>query len=547
MQGTSRKLGVGKESDTDADSFPHPRSPLPNVDAASTSVLIVGAGPTGLVLAISLARRGVPVRIIDRNAEPSTTSRAVAVQARVLEFYQQMGLAAAVVDRGVRADALNLWVGGRRAARVPIGPVGADMTPFPFVLIFPQDAHERLLIERLATLGVHVERSTTLTALAQDEDCVHATLEHAGGRKTQCDARYVAGCDGAHSAVRQALAIGFPGATYSKYFYVADVEGSGPTTNGEVNVSIDEADFLIVFPMRGPGRTRLIGVARDDSGGDHGDVRFEDVSHIALRELGVSVAHVNWFSTYHVHHRVASRFRDRRAFLLGDAAHIHSPVGGQGMNTGISDAINLAWKLADVLQGRAAARLLDSYEPERIAFARRLVATTDRLFTLVTAEGRFAAFIRARLAPVIASIGSRIGAIRRFMFRTVSQIVIEYRASPLSEGGSGKVRAGDRLPWVRMDGSDNFAPLASLDWQAHLYGEPAQDPASACRELGIPLHRFPWSPGAATAGLHRGAFYLVRPDGYIGFADPGCDPAALRRYCAAWELAPAPLPTFARA
>jgi 2-polyprenyl-6-methoxyphenol hydroxylase-like FAD-dependent oxidoreductase len=523
------------------------RSPLPNVDATPTDVLIVGAGPTGLVLAIALARRGVPVRIIDRNAEPSTTSRAVAVQARVLEFYQQMGLAAAVVDRGVRADALNLWVGGRRAARVPIGPVGADMTPFPFVLIFPQDAHERLLIDHLETLGVRVERSTTLTGFAQDEHGVHATLEDPRGQKTQCDARYVAGCDGAHSAVRQALGIGFPGATYSKYFYVADVEGSGPTTNGEVNVSIDEADFLIVFPMRGPGRTRLIGVARDDGGADHGDVRFEDVSHIALRELGVTVSHVNWFSTYHVHHRVASRFRDRRAFLLGDAAHIHSPVGGQGMNTGISDAINLAWKLADVLQGRAAARLLDSYEPERIAFARRLVATTDRLFTLVTAEGRLAAFIRARLAPRIASIGSRIGAIRRFMFRTVSQIVIQYRASPLSEGGSGKLRAGDRLPWVRMHDGDNFAPLASLDWQVHVYGEPAHDPAPACSELGISFHRFPWTRAAEGAGLHRGALYLVRPDGYIGFADPGCDPAALRRYCAAWELVPTPLPTFARA
>ena len=506
---------------------------MPNAASEATEVLVVGAGPTGLVLAIALVRRGVRVRIIDRNAEPSSTSRAVAVQARVLELYQQFGLADEVV------------AGGTRAARVPIGPIGTGVTPFPFVLIYPQDEHERFLIDRLAALGVTVSRSTTLDSFTQDDRGIHATLTAADGSATFCDALYIAGCDGARSAVRQSLAVGFPGATYSKYFYVADVEGSGPTTDGEVHVSLDDADFLIVFPMRGPGRTRLIGVARGEGGRDHEGVRFEDVSHIALRELGVTVAKVNWFSTYHVHHRVASRFRERRAFLLGDAAHIHSPVGGQGMNTGISDAINLAWKLAAVVHGRADPRLLDSYEPERIAFARRLVATTDRLFTLATATGAVAAFIRTHIVPYVARFALRIGAVRRFMFRTVSQIVIDYRASPLSSGPGARrrpedripwVRAGDRLPWVHTSDSDNFAPLSSLDWQAHVYGDAAQDPSAACTERGIPLHRFPWSRDARGVGLLRGALYLVRPDGYVGLFDAGCDPATLRRYCDAWKI-----------
>jgi 2-polyprenyl-6-methoxyphenol hydroxylase-like FAD-dependent oxidoreductase len=509
---------------------------VPNVNAGAPEVLIVGAGPTGLVLAIWLTRLGVRVRIVDRNAEPSTTSRAVAVQARVLEMYAQLGLAAPVVAAGVRAEALNLWVGRRRAAHVPIGPIGEGLTPFPFVLIYPQDAHERLLIAELARLGVSIERSTTLAAMTQDDGAVHATLRTGDGREVSFDASYIAGCDGAHSGVRQALAIDFPGGTYSRYFYVADVQGSGPTTDHEVHVALDTADFLIVFPMKGDGRTRLIGVAPDRaSPGDH-DVRFQDVSHVALEQLGVTVSHVNWFSTYHVHHRVASRFRDRRAFLLGDAAHIHSPVGGQGMNTGISDAINLSWKLAAVLKGEGAAQLLDTYEPERIAFARRLVATTDRLFTLVTAQGKLAAFVRAKIVPRLAPIMLSVGAVRRFMFRTVSQIVIDYRHSPVSAGGAGGVHGGDRLPWIRTGEHDNFSPLTAISWQLHVYGTASSDVADTARALGIPLHVFPWSPDAASAGLARNALYLVRPDGYVGFAGMAADSAELRRYAEAWGL-----------
>ena len=510
---------------------------MPNASPPQTEVLIVGAGPTGLVLAIWLTRLGTRVRIIDRNAEPSTTSRAVAVQARVLEMYAQLQLAAPTIEHGVKAEALNLWVSGKCATRLPIAPIGRGMTPFPFVLIFPQDAHERMLIDHLAALGVQVERSTTLAALIQRDGGVEATLSHADGRRERCNAAYVAGCDGARSAVRQALGIEFPGETYSQYFYVADVQATGPTTNGEVHVSIDEADFLIVFPMKGAGRVRLIGVARDEGVNKQGDVGFDDVSHIVLEQLGVRVQRVNWFSTYHVHHRVAPRFRDRRAFLLGDAAHIHSPVGGQGMNTGISDAINLGWKLAAVVRGRAADRLLDSYEPERIAFAQRLVATTDRLFSFTTSRSRLAAFVRTLLVPRIAPLAVQLPAVRRLMFRTVSQIWINYRRSALSTGSAGRVRGGDRLPWV-PDGErgDNFAPLASLAWQVHAYGDTPDDPAPACRELGVPLHRFPWSAEAQHAGLLRGALYLVRPDGYIGLADAQGRVAALRRYVAAWKL-----------
>ncbi|MFL5562456.1 MAG: FAD-dependent monooxygenase [Gemmatimonadaceae bacterium] len=503
-------------------------------------MLIVGAGPTGLALAIWLTRLDVRVRIIDRAAEPSTTSRALAVQARVLEMYDQLGIASAVIARGFKGEALNLWIAGRRAAVVPLAPTGEGMTPFPFVLIFPQDEHERLLIAELSRLGVVVERSTTLTSLTQDESGVHAMLLQGDGSTERCDALYVAGCDGARSAVRRSIGIDFTGGTYSQYFYVADVQGTGPTTNGEVHVALDTADFLIVFPIKGPGRTRLIGVARDRGGADQRDVTFDEVSHVVLQQVGVTVSKVNWFSTYHVHHRVASRFRERRAFLLGDAAHIHSPVGGQGMNTGISDAINLSWKLAAVIQGRGSGQLLDSYEPERIAFAQRLVATTDRLFTLATAQGKLAAFVRTRIVPRVVPVLARVAAIRRFMFRTVSQLVIQYRSSPLSTGRAGRVHAGDRLPWVRGSAHDNFAALTALAWQLHVYGDPPPDAPATCAALGLTLHVFPWSPAAEAAGLARSALYLIRPDGYVGFADETADLAALRRYAARWQLAPSP-------
>jgi 2-polyprenyl-6-methoxyphenol hydroxylase-like FAD-dependent oxidoreductase len=494
-------------------------------------VLIIGAGPTGLVLALWLTRLGVKVRIVDKTAEPGTTSRAVAVQARTLEFYRQVGLAAAVVEAGVKVAAANLWVGGTNAARLPLGRIGEGLSRFPFALTYPQDAHERLLIDRLGASGVNVERRTELVRFEQHPSGVRAVLRRPDGTEEVCEAAYLAGCDGAHSTVREALATGFPGGTYTGLFYVADVDAAGPAANGEIHVDFEEADFLAVFPLKGAGRLRLVGPVRWEPDREHRELTFDDVGKRAVRNLKLTIGKVNWFSTYQVHHRVATRFCDGRAFLLGDAAHVHSPVGGQGMNTGIGDAVNLAWKLAAVLNGGARDSLLETYEPERIGFARRLVATTDRAFTLVTKQGALARWVRTRLVPRVAPLLFRPAAVRRFLFRTVSQIGVHYRNSPLSAGAAGAVRGGDRLPWVETGpGQDNFAPLASLTWQVHVYGEPRRDLADICAALQVPLHVFAWQPGMRRAGLLRGALYLVRPDGYVALADPHADPERLRHY-----------------
>ena len=510
-----------------------------------TDVLIIGAGPTGLVLALWLTKLGVNVRIIDRTAESGTTSRALAVQARTLELYRQLDLTDAVIAKGHHVPAVNLWVKGEAAARISFGSVGEGLTPYPFLHIFPQDQHERLLIERLQALGVTVERQTELLRFAEENERVIARLRGPDGRETDCAARYIAGCDGARSIVRETIGTGFPGGTYRQIFYVADVDAAGPAINGELHIDLDEADFLGVFPLAGPGKARLIGTVRDARADRADTLTFGDVSDRAITHLKVEVRRVNWFSTYHVHHRVTEHFRKGRTFLLGDAAHIHSPAGGQGMNTGIGDAINLAWKLAAVVAGRAPDHLLDSYEAERIGFARRLVATTDRVFSFATAEGKIAEIMRTRVAPVLIPRIASFDAVREFMFRTVSQIMLNYRGGPLSRGLAGQVGGGDRLPWVRIDGVDNFAPLSSIDWQVHVYGSASAELAAWCAAHRMALHVFGWRGEYEKAGLARDALYLLRPDSYVALADGSGAASALERYFSDHGIRLAPTPADA--
>jgi 2-polyprenyl-6-methoxyphenol hydroxylase-like FAD-dependent oxidoreductase len=495
-----------------------------------SDVLIVGAGPTGLALALWLTKLGANMRIIDKTAGPATTSRALAVHARTLELYRQLGLADIVVARGHKVPAVRLWLRGEPKARVSFEEVGAGLTRYPFLQIFPQDEHERLLIATLEGLGVSVERNTELLGYSDEGGRVIAQLRRPDGGEEHCEAAYIAGCDGVHSIVRETMGTGYPGGTYRHLFYVADVEASGPTVDGALHVDLEEADFLAVFPLAGKGRARLIGTVRDDRADQADTLKFDDVSGRVIENLKVHVERVNWFSTYHVHHRVTQHFRKGHAFLLGDAAHIHSPVGGQGMNTGIGDAINLAWKLKAVLTRGASDALLDTYETERIGFAQRLVNTTDRVFTLATAEGRIATLLRTRIAPVAIPTLAKFEAVRDFLFRTVSQITINYRHCSFNAGQAGDIRGGDRLPWVVAEGTDNYEPLAHMDWQVHVYGRAKPELAALCKEHDIPLHVFPWRSEYEEAGIIRDTLYLLRPDTYIGLVDRSCSAETLRRY-----------------
>lgn len=426
------------------------------------NVLIVGAGPTGLVLALWLIKQGVQVRIIDKNTGPGETSRAMVVHARTLELYRQLNLSDEIVAAGHKNPGINFWVQGKKQAHISFGDAGAKYTPYPFVLVFPQDQHEHILINHLRSFGVEVERHTELLSFEDKDSYIVARLRMPDSMEQNYEAAYIAGCDGARSTVRHQMQADFAGGTYKQIFYVADVQISGLESAQDVNVALEKGDLVMLFSYGEKGLCRLIGTVRGERADHSESLTFEDISHQAINSLGFQVQKVNWFSTYHIHHRVTDHFRNGRAFLLGDAAHVHSPVGGQGMNTGIADAINLAWKLAAVLKGQASENLLDSYEVERLAFARRLVNTTDRLFGLMMTEGRLGDFIKTRIAPFIMSVIYSIPLIREFMFRTVSQTTINYQKSPLSEGKAGKVKGGDRLPWVQFNEKDNYQNFSEI-------------------------------------------------------------------------------------
>ncbi len=496
-------------------------------------VLIAGAGPTGMVLALALAKQGIRVCIVDKADAPGTTSRAMAVQARTLELYRPLGLADEVAGAGRPNPCINLWVRGKRRAQLSLRDAGSRLTPYPYVLIYPQDAHERLLVRHLEAAGVTVWRRTELAGFEEQEDCVRATLRRADGENLEVEARYLAGCDGARSFVRRELGTGFAGGTYDHLFYVADVQARGKAANGEIHLSLETSDFVILLGYDDAGAARLVGTIRDERG-EAGALSFNDVSHRAMASLGLEVEQVRWFSTYRVHHRVTDHYRKGRAFLLGDAAHVHSPAGGQGMNTGIGDAINLAWKLAAVVRGEAPDKLLDSYERERIAFARKLVDTTDRLFSFVTAESGFADFIRTRIAPTFASAAYGVKPVREMIFRILSQTTINYHDSPLSSGAAGRIQGGDRLPWVASEEQgkvqDNYAAPARIDWQVHVYGQAYPDLRAWCDRHGMILREFAWSTAHDEAGFCRNAGYLLRPDGYVALCDPGASAQALEDY-----------------
>ncbi|MGH7934832.1 MAG: FAD-dependent monooxygenase [Candidatus Binataceae bacterium] len=506
-------------------------------------VLIVGAGPTGLVLALWLARLRVPFRIVEKNSGAGQASRAMVVQARTLEFYRQLGFADEVVRGGIKICKLHLREDSREIAGFEFEDLGEGLSPYPFVLSFPQDDHERLLGEKLKAAGIEIEWNTELGSFADGGDHVRVILRKNGAEETRQFA-YLCGCDGARSAVREGLKLNFPGGIYQQMFYVADLEATGNAVNGDINLCLGADEFGAAFPIRSSGMLRLIGVVPEELTG-RANISFEDIRPRAEKLIDVQVQKANWFSTYHVHHRVSEHFRVGRVFVAGDAGHLHSPAGGQGMNTGIGDAVNLSWKLAAVLKGQADPNILDTYETERIAFARSLVSTTDKLFQAAVGRSIGSSVFRTLLFPHLLPFMLGFAAVRRAQFHLISQTRINYRDSALSDGRVGHVHGGDRLPWVEGGNGGNYEPLQSVDWQIHVYGEAAPPLRDAAGRLNLALHSFAWSDQALKAGFRRDALYLVRPDGYVALANREQDVVRLQRMLFRFRIAPlnnVPLP-----
>lgn len=521
-----------------------------------TEVLVIGAGPTGLMLANQLARRHVHVTIIDQHAGPSIQTKALGVQARTLEIYSRLGIAERAIELGRRASGATMWSGGKRVARVPLGDIGADISPYPFLLILGQDDNEALLGNALGDQGIHVQWNSKLVDLVQDAGGVLAKIARRDGSLEEIAARWVAGCDGPHSTVRQLCGIPFSGAPYPHVFYVADTRATGSMAPDELNVYLWRGGFHLFFPLRGQDHWRVVGILPADLRSREG-LDFDAVAPFICREVGaaeqggasataaLSFQDCGWFSTYQVHHRRAGRFRDRRCFLLGDAAHIHSPVGAQGMNTGLQDAYNLAWKLALVLDGSAGEGLLDSYETERVPVAERLLRTTDQAFSFLISDRWLAEAFRTRIIQGLIAMAMRRERSRRLAFRTISQTGIRYRGSPLSRMQRGlpdeAPRAGDRFPWLRLKTAaggpveDLFATRDDTRFNLMLFGQPAPAGSIPAHVVDlVTIHAIPDDPvndeALARAGIPRPSFYLLRPDGHVGLAGGMLDPAALTDY-----------------
>ena len=349
-----------------------------------TDVLIVGAGPTGLALAAQLARYGIDFIAIDKNESTTPYSKAIGVQARTLEIYDQIGLADDLVARGWIANKVRLVESGEIKGQIDLNQFGKGMSAYPFLLIVEQGKHEAMLYEHIRSASHDINWQTELLKLTQDPVGVTADIKTSSGEFDTIEAKYLVGCDGAHSLVRHTLGIDFGGSTFERIFYVADVDIDWAFEHDALHVNLGENTLTAFFPMVGDRRWRIVGTFPEGEKTDEGNILFDEIEQqvTADTKLKFDITNVNWFSTYKVHSRHVNKFSEGRCFLAGDSAHIHTPAGAQGMNTGIQDGYNLAWKLACVLKNAADGKLLDTYNEERLPNAHRLLQTTDRIFAL---------------------------------------------------------------------------------------------------------------------------------------------------------------------
>jgi 2-polyprenyl-6-methoxyphenol hydroxylase-like FAD-dependent oxidoreductase len=526
--------------------------------ANATDVLVVGAGPTGLIMALELARRGIACRIIDKLPEATQTSKALAIQSRTLELFDIMGMVEEPLQHGLQVGAVNLYANGKRIAHMPFDELDS---PYPFILDLAQSETEKIFTTRLAKLGVAIERQVELSHITQDEQGITAILRHADGREETVTCIWLIGCDGAHSTVRHLLNMPFVGAAYPEDFALADVKIHWSLPTNEMHLMLHEDGIFAAFPLPG-GRYRLIVETSEHAHEDkQPDPTLEDFQRY-LKERGPEGATLDdpvWMSAFRIHARKVEHYRQGHVFLVGDAAHIHSPAGGQGMNTGIQDVCNLAWKLALVHTQHTPLTLLDSYEAERHPVAESVLQTSDLMIRMAMLHQPLLQQVRNHVVPIL----SQIEPVQHRFVEQISELNIHYRNSPIvCEQGSfpghllthKSPKAGDRAPAVqplfREDGTatrlfevlrstkhtlflltgeiysatslQRLNKLANLvnehyDELVQVYFVVAGEQVPAEMLAGIPVlldkekaMQLRYSAGAES-------LYLIRPDGYIGY------------------------------
>jgi 2-polyprenyl-6-methoxyphenol hydroxylase-like FAD-dependent oxidoreductase len=511
-----------------------------------------------LAAALELRALGVACRLVDQAPSRSDRSRALAVQARTLELLARHGVADALVERGRRTLDVALFVQKQPAAEVSFGDIGVQDSPYPFILFVSQVETERVLEAKVKELGVEVERPVEVTLVeALPDGGAGAQLRHADGTEERVHARYVVGADGAHSLVRKAAGMNFNGSAYPQDFMLADVEVQWDLPKDRVHFFLGDEAMVTVLPLQ--GHSRVVAVRPKHPTEKDPTLRQMEELLNSVSPVAASLENPTWLARFHLHHRGVDRYRQGPFFVAGDAAHIHSPVGGQGMNTGIQDAINLAWKLAYVLQGRAGEALLDSYHAERFPVGQRLLRRTDRFFSLVASANSMVIAARNFLAPRVVPWALKSPEQRRETFRFVSQLGINYRASPVvSESCIDMgdllhpgLRAGDRVPdaHIRSSGGQATTLQSQLDPTRHTLllfrgGNAGPIALKACSDRAMEfstwitpviVSRVPveavepgmsvWLDQSGEAherlGIRHPAHVLVRPDQYVAFRSSG--------------------------
>lgn len=543
------------------------------MDEQQHDALIVGAGPTGLTMAIELARQGLRPRVVEKASQPSQTSRALGVHARTMEYFERIGLADTALAEGHKVHGGSIYSQRQRIVHLNFDQLASR---FNFILILPQSATERILAEKLATLGIPVERNVELTAFHQQAASVEATLRHGDGREESLRVPWLIGCDGAHSQVRHLLGMPFHGHAFEETFSLADLRLDGNLPDDEMSVFLSSGDIVALFPMSGERRFRII-IERHQGPPVAGEPTLDDFQR-SLDDHSPVAARVSdpvWMSQFRISQRQADHYRRGRVFLAGDASHIHSPVGGQGMNTGIQDAVNLGWKLALVCRGRADEKLLDSYEAERHPIGRRLLQATGALSQAILLRHPVADKLRDWTASLVTSLDVVQDKIRN----SLSELGINYRSSPIvaEERASdwrkaitswidGGIRAGDRAPDAAglrtADGKDLrlFELFSGTGHVMLLFGS-GVDAAARARQQRLAeiaeryrglIERYTILPpdGAAAAtydsasivdaggelhriyGVRDETLLLVRPDGYLAYRAEPAEPEKLQQYLA---------------
>ncbi|MCC7309202.1 MAG: FAD-dependent monooxygenase, partial [Acidobacteria bacterium] len=438
-----------------------------------TDVLIIGAGPTGLALAVQLIRYGVDFVIVDTKETTTPFSRAIGVQARTLEIYDQIGLADKLVSLGHSAEKVKFLKDGVVRGEADLSELGVGLSPFPFVLLVEQGLHEELLYKFITDNKQDVLWQHELLSFTDDGSGVAAKIKDSGGSEFTVQAKYLVGCDGAKSGVRHWLGLTFEGDTVERLFYVADVELEWPHGHDALQINLGENTLTAFFPLKGGNRWRIVGTFPEGHSKDEAEIPYEEIDAQIELDMGVKldIKKVNWFSVYNVHSRAVNAFSRGRCFVAGDAAHIHTPAGAQGMNTGIQDGYNLAWKLALVLEGKADETLLATYNEERLRNAKNLLSTTDRIFEFAASDEWLVSFVRNNVFPYVFGAALSFDIVKSKLFSIVSQIGISYAGQSLSlQSGDFAVAAGDRMPWFTMDGKSIYESLKEPQFHLLIFG-----------------------------------------------------------------------------